>query len=53
MSSHINMLEMKNLKLKEENKKVTKHFQQKKTDDAVRKVYVCIDSYNYIFLVVS
>lgn len=33
MSSHINILEMENVKLKKDNKKVTKHFGQKKTDD--------------------
>ena len=32
MSSRINILEMENVKLKEDNKKVTKVFGQKKTD---------------------
>ena len=33
MASHIKILEMENVKLKEDKKKVTKHFGQKKTDD--------------------
>ena len=48
MASHINILEMENVKLKEEYKKVTKHFGQKKALDEMStslqnvRMYVCM-----------
>ena len=40
MASHMEMLEMENTKLKESNKKLTKHF--KTTEDKISPLKVCI-----------
>ena len=50
MASHMKILEMENVKLKEEYKKVTKHFGQKKALDEMSTLLqnVCMDIILYI-----
>ena len=45
MASHMEMLEMENTKLKESNKKLTKHF--KTTEDKISPLKVCIYNIPY------